>query len=363
MNKQSVLICLSVIGVFCTMASACLCPPCPPCYSFSGYPNCQCSWNCGSGHCCSSPYPGHCCASGVNCCGGGCCDTSYCESQCINDECKQCGGSTTKQCCDGKGCYEPTEKHCCNFGTGKICNNDQSCCKGKNGEACCDNPTEGCCEGQCYDSVTKGCCDGTIYDLETQKCCGDRVCLKDKDCCGSICCDPELCERCFYNLNNEMVCEVCGDDPSYICCPRIPGITPEPYCTKKCKITDGEDCDKLSTPMEGCAMNDTDCSYQSDARIYEGGDEKICNPTGCPGDCHNDTKVCYTDYPYVKSVVPYLCEECSGWEPPADPGMPPTPCWPFCCISTFPIPSKCYPCIFDFDHPDPHMVQNNSCNE
>ncbi len=45
-------------------------------------------------------------------------------------EVKPCDGSTTKLCCDGKGCYEPDEKHCCNYGTGKMCNNNQSGCKG-----------------------------------------------------------------------------------------------------------------------------------------------------------------------------------------------------------------------------------------
>lgn len=186
-----------------------------------------------------------------------------------------------------------------------------------------------------------------------QTCDGEGNCIvcdgdPNKECCNGECCDHDNCETC---IDGE--CKVCGGNPDQKCCP-------DKSCVQKCKVVDGEDCDKLSTFDDGCAINDTDCSYLPTARLYKGGIEKICDPTGCPGDCTDDTKVCYTDYPYIKSPVPFICEECSSMTAPPPPQIPQL-CNPPCCISTFPFPTLCYKCIFDNENKEEHLVQNDSC--
>lgn len=172
MNKRTILTGLFAIGVFSIMASACVCPPLPPCYHrTSGYPTCGIAWNCNSancetcsgGSCVSSCVPANC----EICSGGSCvssCDPANCET-CSGGSCVVCGGDPSQFCCDGacgdsdadedccddKTIYNFDTEHCCDYGTGKTCNNDQTCCHGTNGETCCDNDCQSCCEGTCCD--------------------------------------------------------------------------------------------------------------------------------------------------------------------------------------------------------------------
>jgi len=119
-----------------------------------------------------------------------------------------CCGSPTKQCCDGEECYEPSEEYCCNFGSGKTCTYDQSCCKGKNGEACCD-VNEWCCEGTCYNPAAGSWGGGIEWETSPPTICpancGNAVSGTSKpDACGNIitidCSGPggENCAFHFY---------------------------------------------------------------------------------------------------------------------------------------------------------------------
>lgn len=54
-----------------------------------------------------------------------------------------------------------------------------------------------------------------------------------------------------------------------------------------------------------------------------------------------------------------VAERSSMTAPP--PPEIPQPCSPPCCVSVFPIPLLCYPCIFDFDNKEEHLVQNDTC--
>jgi len=212
--RGAVLISLSVIGIFCTMASACLpivfCPPCPACYTQTGqWPNCHCEWYC---------------TGGSFCCNGECCYSSQCES-CVGGGCSVCGGDPNKFCCNGtcadtdanEACcdnrtkYNEDTKHCCGDGDGHTCNwrNCMDCnsithgcdlrCKSENCQTCdgkgncivCDgDPNMECCNGTCCNSgqicCNGSCCSGT--------CCNGSCCPTGKICNNGHCCSaPNGC--------------------------------------------------------------------------------------------------------------------------------------------------------------------------
>ena len=128
-------------------------------------------------------------------------------------------------------------------------------------------------------------------------------------------------------------------------------------CVDNCKIVNGESCSAADTFCSGCAMIGAGgCLWQGNAKICFGGSEKICNPRGCEGDCHDDTKICYTEYPCIPEEVGMPMATCSIFYP----GMPPIPAPPHCNIGT--IIDNCYFCTGDLNNPLNHWVQNDSCN-
>ena len=163
----------------------------------------------------------------------------------------------------------------------------------------------------------------TCYDPNIRKCCGNGY--------GTTC-----------GIN-----EFCCDDGSCV--------------SERCKTIDGQDCSQSNNSFcGGCALDDSDCGWQANAKIYEGGKEKICNPHGCPGDCDSGkTKLCYTEYPCMLLGVFYLFEECSTFVPQPPP-LPPMPTLPTC-ISVFPIPTTCWPCWHHEAYGQSHRVRDHSC--
>jgi len=157
---------LLVEFVFCLAGAvqACPPPPCPPCWG----PWPACNVFCNN-------------QQNTTCCNNSCCVNDCCYGSCFNNATKYCCGpgvlcNNGDGCCDSKACFDDETKHCCNHGTGKTCNNSQSCCKGTQGEACCNDPNETCCDGKCCPKET-GCC---WMDTE------DPACRLDEN-CG---CDP-----------------------------------------------------------------------------------------------------------------------------------------------------------------------------
>jgi hypothetical protein len=93
------LACLSLISGFANKATAdpCPCPDCPPCYAPDE--NCDCVYV-GCVPACSGCY---------NYCNPDCvceyvCSSDRCE-ECVNNQCKVCGGDTSK-CCDNGTCVK-----------------------------------------------------------------------------------------------------------------------------------------------------------------------------------------------------------------------------------------------------------------
>ena len=127
------LMCLSSIGIFCTTAAG-WDPPNPNCYIWNGW-----DW---VPKCYYNPPPdgyerqNYCCED------GGCCEPWEREG-CCEGTCKS--HSECPRCCDGKKCYNTDTQGCCGYGTGKLCNKDQTCCE----DNCCE-PNEICCDGECY---------------------------------------------------------------------------------------------------------------------------------------------------------------------------------------------------------------------
>ncbi len=176
MNKRAVLICLSVIGVFCIIASA-VCPPCPPCYKSTGKPYCWCVWNCGP---CKSCVGGSCvssCSAGETCCNGSCCGGTCCNGSCCsNANCLTCGASGCESTCDPDACKS------CVGGSCVVCGGDPNyeCCGGQcipkcDPDNCMDcNSTSKACESKCDPNET---------------CCAGECCNSGQDCCNNACCD------------------------------------------------------------------------------------------------------------------------------------------------------------------------------
>ena len=197
---------LITITLLCATAHAC-CPPCPACHYQAGiWPNCRCAWDC---------------SSCQKCQGGNCvykCDPADCES-CIGGICKVCGGDPSKCClsgscitkCDDITCYDPASEHCCGYGNGKTCANGTTCC----GSNCCPDGQECCDEKTCYDPTTEHCCNygtgktcpidetcctGTqgedCCDDETETCCDGKCCDKETECCDNGVCKKPICDNC-----------------------------------------------------------------------------------------------------------------------------------------------------------------------
>jgi len=125
-------------------------PDCGPCYAWDEEEE-ECVFTCGSGTCCNGECCSGTCCDG-SCCIGTCCNNVCCPSvgcrSCVNNQCVVCGGDPSKSCCDGKTCYNPSEKQCCNRGDGSTCK--CSCCNSWNCEYC---KTGGGC-GSCLRKAT-----------------------------------------------------------------------------------------------------------------------------------------------------------------------------------------------------------------
>jgi len=177
-----------VIDVFSIMASACVCPPLPPCYrKTSGWPTCGRVWNC---------------SAGQTCCNGSCCGGN-CQS-CVSGSCVVCNNDPNKFCCNNSCCSIPNCQTCGASGCESIC--DPNLCQTCNGSGSCitcgGDPNKFCCGGSCGDSdANEACCDNkTIYDTDTKQCCGEgtgHTCDKEcESCCNGNCCDISNCEIC-----------------------------------------------------------------------------------------------------------------------------------------------------------------------
>ena len=148
MRTSKQILCVFLIGmsmILCVKSLACPPPPCTSCWT--NWPNCD-TWKC-----------------------------TGCES-CVSGSCVNCGGDPTKSCCDGISCYDPETDHCCYYGTGKTCANNESCCEGTQGEDCCNNITESCCDGECFEFDDYMCCGGEVC---RRPCCDDWECTKCVD--------------------------------------------------------------------------------------------------------------------------------------------------------------------------------------
>jgi len=307
-------------------------PPCDDCH------------RCVFGSCVRRCPPEKCCHGSCCddiCCGDGyCCNPDDCQS-CVGGRCVVCNGDPAKGCCDGS-CCDHRQCKGCNLSTGECesrCDEGEKCCEPPPGGFvgyCC--PTDYVCSNADED-IPKFCCPpGT-------NCCGYRS--------GTIiflrCCDPNLCESCSVDG-----CVYQCDPNTEVCC--------DGTCKPKCQIVDGADCStsQNTSSCGGCALHDS-CSHLVNAKVYEGGKEQKCNPRGCPGDCNDDIKLCYTEYPCKKGDGYRSWATCVTLTSPPPP-LTPQPCWPPCCEDMWPFPFECYPCVNDELNKVEHKVDNDSCN-
>jgi hypothetical protein len=201
-----------------------------------------------------------------------------------------------------------------------------------------------CAEGLCCKTRNcEFCLSGTCID----RCPLLGQCKKCDGCGGCVTtCHPELCEEC---VNNE--CKVCGGDTNKKCCGG--------ECKDKCKIIDGEDCDPffIDNPCSTtCVIGPDDglCGFASMTE-WSGITEKICNPEGCPGDCHHDTDWCSKTYACEPSGEFAYLDSCLNFNP----GFPPIPFIFHRCVTTY--VGKCQSCKKGAQI-DRHDVDNDSCN-
>jgi len=128
----------------------------------------------------------------------------YCDGECCPEGHK---------CCDGKTCYDPATKKCCNYGTGQICDKNKQCCDG----SCCDPATECCVDGEC----------------------------KPK-------CIPDGGEMCSYELPSHIYQDVCYFQPgNWLCDPE----------GTDCgfKVTNGPHKNAICQPGCSCGLGSTWC--------------------------------------------------------------------------------------------------------
>ena len=185
MNKRMVIfqVCLFVIGIFSTMATAC--PPPSSCSSYCGtWPNCY-----------------------AHCPGGGCCPLGNC-----------CGTQCCSPCCDGNCCSTADCKTCVDGHCIYNCIGCQECLGGcRDSNFRCTGQCEARCEGgECIedDSLCPSgelCCGGYCYATDIYKCCKDHHpfhrCPLTYECCGeSGCCNPNICQTCVDG--NCVVCNI-----------------------------------------------------------------------------------------------------------------------------------------------------------
>jgi hypothetical protein len=255
------------------------------------------------------------------------CDPHQCQTCDGNGNCLVCGGDPNRACCNGT-CYDTTTQGCCG---GTIYNKTtQKCCEDISPSYICDINVE-CCNGSCCDS-NQACCNGECYDKKTQRCCHNQafdeyfICDANKTCCsnmlgGNSCCDPELCESCVGGWVGG-VCQVCGGDDTKKCCPGG-------SCATKCALeANTATCTGETVPCPDC-LTYCEENYKT---VWSGNSTYTCKAQGCPGDCQDDTVLCYTNIPCKTNVIyKWLCVGGT--------------CFCFCCDLECPAGSACYQCI------------------
>ena len=153
-------------------------------------------------------------------------------------------------------------------------------------------------------------------------------------------CDPAYCDqRCIAG-----VCAHCNGDSDKVCC--------DGDCEPKCDIIDGESCEDPDPPGEyeeycqTCVIGDECLAAE---KIWTGVTEKICSPEGCPGDCVQDTTLCWELYDCVPDTE-YAWFLMCGMSQLGSIG---------CNIIA---PTKCYGCKESDTPLDDHYVDADSCN-
>jgi hypothetical protein len=260
-----------VLLCFSAVVTACLHPPCDPCYYWDEETE-QCVWRCSSGEACCGAGLGNCynttttqccdqetghtCPKPVEdweCCNGSCCYTkNNCYKGCIDGSCKYCNPGEiccNDSCCDGKCCNDECKQgctgYCCNDSTNNCCDMEEECCLAE----CCDDrlrdpceiygphmPAEECCNGTCcnnhkldpddpFSPPIEECCDGACCDnlpdpcdpdSPKEHCCSDipgegngYCCPNGKTCCNGNCCDSDTGECCYDGLCQDPKCDNC----------------------------------------------------------------------------------------------------------------------------------------------------------
>lgn len=278
----------------------------------------------------------------VGCGGNSCLVTVGCNC------CALCGGNPNK-CCPDIPAWACVDK--CGGSGGPCCVAERKdCCPGTSSNTCCTPAVEKCCNGHCYNEDTQGCCGGEVYNKATQGCCGGQVYDKttkkccystpvyyvtdiNYECCGWRGCDPAICESCVDVGLSMNVCEVCGGDTNQKCCDGV--------CTPKCKIVDGPtDCWGVELGCS-CASEVGECAPPSSRMVWSGFTEKICNPRGCVGDCHDDTDWCSRTYRCIKTALYTPCAICTNL---VEGSIPPYYGLIYHCYGVEPAQNKCYSC-------------------
>jgi len=272
-------VCLFVIGIFSTMATAwgpppsCL-PACgswPNCYArCPGGQCCEVGTCCGTTNCCAQ---GNTCCDDGNCCGAGSCTTcvgGHCVSTCIG--CKECIG--------GGKCRDQSMKCSgCEICVGGVCEDDDSKCS--SGEICC--------EGGCYAT-------------NTYKCCKDHHpfhhCYIEYECCGeSGCCNPNICQTCVGG-----VCKVCGGDTCKCC---INGQCVEPRC---------DNCHSINATVDECEHTPQDIYCQINGCIEDVLDTATCDYKGDNWPCGKSKCHTVPVTPHLPAIIQYvrIPSDCPG---------------------------------------------------
>lgn len=116
-------------------------------------------YNLNTQQCCGDVRNGyHVCDKNKDCCTNGCCDPAKCE-ECIDGECKACGGDSSKKCCPDGSCakpceLEPSETTCtgemvtCPYGCELFCEHHRKIVYTGNTVYRCKEPG---CPGDCQD--------------------------------------------------------------------------------------------------------------------------------------------------------------------------------------------------------------------
>ena len=118
---------------------------------------------------------------------------------------------------------------------------------------------------------------------------------------------------------------------------------PNGECAQFCKIgSEGTECEGQVQFCHSCEFVAGTCAVMQRHRDYADGGSNSCSG-GCPGECNNTPKLCYTDYKCTDIVQDYTVCRDGGCE-----------INPLC---------KCYWCATDDeDEETPHYVDYWSCS-